>query len=197
MDIPQKTTTPPTAASSDAVRCRIRPIRWSDWRELARLFRTIFSELSAADVSYFIRHHQETIAVAATAEGLIGFYQFLSRPKTGTAWLNYLGVIPSRTGDGIGTMLLRHFEERALEIGLRQAEFDVLQRNERGMRFYERHGYTRLYPVGDKFRYGKSLMDGSVVPARAAPPRGRSLISRAGRHALYFLLVTLPRRDEA
>lgn len=199
MDTYRKSAAPSAADDTMAVNAaapyRIRPVGWRDWRELEGLFRRIFPELTPEVISHYIRHHDQTIAVAETSEGLVGFYHFMPRPEAGTAWLNYLGVISTRTHDGIGTRLLRHFEGQAAQMGLGQAEFDVLQQNDRAIRFYTKHGYARLYPVRDKFRYGKSLADESTVVS-AALPRKRAFLSRVGRRALYLLLVTLPRRRD-
>lgn len=196
MDTYRKSPVPPitgdSAGEGASTDCRIRSVGWRDWRELEGLFRRIFPELSSGTISHYIRHYEEAIAVADAGKGLVGFYQFIPRAETRTAWLNYLGVIPSHTSAGVGTLLLRRFEKQAMQLGLCQAEFDVLQQNRRAIRFYEKHGYARLYPVGDKFRYGKSLMES--LSSVDASPRRHSFLSRIHRRALYLLFVSLPQR---
>lgn len=156
------------------------------------MFREIFPELTAEQISHYIRNHEDTITAAEAREGLVGFYHFIPRHEDGTAWLNYLGVIPARYRGGIATQLLRDYEECAAQMGFLRAEFDVLQHNHKAIRFYEKHGYTRLYPFGDKFRYQKLLMAGSCVADDPQPAPTRPQLMRFGRRALYLVLVSLP-----
>ncbi len=171
---------------------RIRTIGWMDWRKLTKLFRGIFPELTADQVSHYIRHYEDTIAVAEAREGLIGFYQFIPKSSEGTAWLNYLGVIPARYRGGVATQLLRDYEARAARMGFRRAEFDVLQQNQKAIRFYEKHGYTRLYPVDNKFRYRKTLTTDVHPVGDLQPTQTRPHLARVGRRVLYLVLVGLP-----
>lgn len=184
----------PGATKPDCVleKIRIRNISWVDWRDLAGLFRQIFPELTAGEISYFIRHYEDMIRVADTDDGPIGFYQFNPKANDGTAWLNYLGVIRSCHCGGTGTRLLRDYEERAIEAGFRKAGLDVLQQNDQAIRFYEKHGYTRLHPVGGKFRYTKILMADPPATASRGQQRTRPFLARTYRRALYLLLVDLP-----
>jgi GNAT superfamily N-acetyltransferase len=188
----QESATPSPASDSGVEKIRIRKIGWMDWRELTRLFREIFPELTTVQVSYYIRNYDNTIAVAEANEGLVGFYQFIPRTDEGTAWLNYLGVIPARYRGGIATQLLRDYEECAARMGFLRAEFDVLQHNHKAIRFYEKHGYTRLYLFGDKFRYQKLLMADPRVANALRPAQTRPQLVRFGRRALYLVLVSLP-----
>lgn len=188
----QESTASSPANGSGVEKIRIRKISWMDWRKLTRLFRDIFPELSALQVSYYIRNYDNTIAVAESNEGLVGFYQFIPRTGEKTAWLNYLGVIPARYRSGIATRLLRDYEECAARMGFRQAEFDVLQQNDKAIRFYEKHGYTRLYPLGDKFRYQKLLTAGLRVAEDPRSAQTRPRLARFGRRVLYLVLVSLP-----
>jgi ribosomal protein S18 acetylase RimI-like enzyme len=171
---------------------RIRKIRWMDWRKVTRLFREIFPELTDQQISHYILQYEDTIVVAEARTGIIGFYHFIPRDDEGTAWLNYLGVIPSCYRGGVGTQLLRDYEERAASMGFRLAEFDVLQHNQRAIKFYEKHGYARLYPFGDKFRYQKILMAEPRVADDPRPVQTRLHLPRVGRRLLYLALVSLP-----
>lgn len=155
------------------------------------MFREIFSELTAAQVSHYIRYYEDTIIVAEAREGLIGFYQFIPKTDKGTAWLNYLGVIPARYRGGVATQLLRDYEERAARMGFRRAELDVLQRNQEAIRFYEKHGYIRLHPAGNKFRYHKALTVDAHAVVDPQPVRTRPYLVRVGRRVLYLMLVSL------
>jgi GNAT superfamily N-acetyltransferase len=188
----QESAAPSPANGSGVEKVRIRKISWMDWRKLTGLFREIFPELTTVQVSYYIRNYDHAIAVAEVGEALVGFYQFIPRTEEGTAWLNYLGVIPARYRSGIATQLLRDYEECAARMGFCRAEFDVLQQNHKAIRFYEKHGYTRLYPFGDKFRYQKLLMAEPRVADDPQPAQTRSHLVRVGRRVLYLVLVSLP-----
>lgn len=170
---------------------RIRKIYWMDWRRLTEMFREIFPELTAQQISHYILNYEDTIAVAEAREGLVGFYHFIPRKDEGAAWLNYLGVVPSCHRSGVGTQLLRDYEERAARMGLSRAEFDVLQHNQKAIGFYEKHGYTRLHPVDNKFRYRKTLAAEVRDIADSRPVQARSRLERWGRRALYLVLVGL------
>ncbi len=155
------------------------------------MFCEIFPELMAEQISHYILNYEDTIAIAEAREGLVGFYQFTPRVDEGTAWLNYLGVIPSCYRGGTGTQLLRDYEERAVQMGYRTAEFDVLQQNQKAIRFYEKHGYTRLHPVGNKFRYRKVLTVNAHAAGDPQPAPTRPYLQRWGRRVLYLVLVDL------
>ena len=170
---------------------RIRKISWMDWRKLTALFQGIFPKLTTKEISHYIRHYEDTIAVAEARAGLVGFYQFTPRADEGTAWLNYLGVIPSHYRSGVAAQLLCEYEERATRMGFRLAEFDVLQQNQRAIRFYEKHGYARLHPVDNKFRYRKTLTVNVHAAGDPQPARTRPYPARLGRRVLYLTLVSL------
>jgi ribosomal protein S18 acetylase RimI-like enzyme len=188
----QESAAPSPANGSGVEKIRIRKISWMDWRKLTGLFREIFPELTTVQVSHYIRHHEDTIAVAEARAGLVGFYHFIPRTGDGAAWLNYLGVIPACYRRGVATQLLRDYEGRAAQMGFQRAEFDVLQQNQKAIRFYEKHGYTRLYPFGDKFRYQKILMAETRVADAPRPAQTRPHLARVGRRVLYLVLVSLP-----
>jgi len=187
----QESTAPSPANGSGVEKIRIRKISWMDWRRLTELFREIFPELTDQQISHYILQYEDTIVAAEAREGIIGFYHFIPRHDEGTAWLNYLGVISSCYRSGVGTQLLQDYEERAASMGFRLAEFDVLQHNQRAIKFYEKHGYTRLYPVDNKFRYRKTLATDVRAVADSRPIRTRPYLERWGRRMLYLLLVGL------
>ena len=187
----QESAAPSSANDSGVEKIRIRKISWMDWRRLTELFREIFPELTDQQISHYILQYEDTIVVAEARKGIIGFYHFIPRHHEGTAWLNYLGVIPSCYRSGVGTQLLQDYEERAARMGFRLAEFDVLQHNQRAIGFYEKHGYTRLYPVDNKFRYRKTLAADVRAVADSRPIRTRPYLERWGRRMLYLVLVGL------
>jgi ribosomal protein S18 acetylase RimI-like enzyme len=187
----QESVAPSPASDSGVEKIRIRKISWMDWRRLTRLFQEIFPELTDQQISHYILQYEDTIVVAEAREGIIGFYHFIPRHDEGAAWLNYLGVIPSCYRSGVGTQLLRDYEQRAASMGFRLAEFDVLQHNQRAIKFYEKHGYARLHPVDDKFRYRKALTADVQAAGDFRPARSRPYLKRWSRRMLYLVLVGL------
>lgn len=169
----------------------IRRINWHDWKELAVLFHGIFPELKKGLISHHIRHYEDTISVAEADTGLAGFYHFIPKADVGITLLNYLGVIPAYQRVRVGSRLLFDFERRTAEMGYGRVELDVLQQNDKAIRFYEKHGYTRIHPVDGKYRYYKVL----AACASAVYPetvRNQTWFKRLGRRVLYLLLVSLP-----
>jgi len=59
------------------------------------------------------------------------------------AYLQTIEVAPERRGQGIGAELLRRAEGSAQEAHARTIRLHVDARNEKAIRLYERHGYTR------------------------------------------------------
>ena len=56
-----------------------------------------------------------------------------------------LAVRPSHQSRGLGSRITSWIEQRARDAGFAQIELDALATNEGLLRFYERHGYVRLY----------------------------------------------------
>jgi ribosomal protein S18 acetylase RimI-like enzyme len=69
-------------------------------------------------------------------------------------YLAKIGVLPEARGEGIGAALLEDFESEAAGRGLCSLCLHVRAENERAVRFYERHGWTRTDQRAD----GYSLM---------------------------------------
>ncbi|WP_309711696.1 GNAT family acetyltransferase [Pseudolysinimonas sp.] len=57
-------------------------------------------------------------------------------------WVNYLAVAPDRRQSGMGTVLMRAFEERLLALGCPKVNLQVREGNEDVLAFYARLGYT-------------------------------------------------------
>jgi ribosomal protein S18 acetylase RimI-like enzyme len=88
------------------------------------------------------------VSVATAADGrVVGFVNIgASRDgdgaSPGTGELFALYVLPEGVGTGVGRALLRHAESRLRAAGCTRATLWVLETNERGRRFYERHGWS-------------------------------------------------------
>ena len=59
----------------------------------------------------------------------------------GLLYLARLELLPATQGRGVGSALMHQLIERAQFSGLRAVELDVLERNERARRLYERLGF--------------------------------------------------------
>ncbi|RAS63034.1 ribosomal protein S18 acetylase RimI-like enzyme [Lentzea atacamensis] len=62
----------------------------------------------------------------------------------GTAYINYVGVHPDAWGKGVGERLLRALPDALIERGYTDAELLVYVDNLRGVRLYERLGWTKI-----------------------------------------------------
>jgi len=182
-----------TTPHANAPDVRIRKISWRDWRKLTELFPMIFPELTPRQIADDILLYEDTAVVAEDARGLVGFYFFIPKAETGTAWLNYFGVTPSCYQSGIAPRLLRDYEQRALRMGYFKSELDVFQQNPRAIRFYEKHGYAHVSPLKDKLRYRKALTVDVAPVGSPQPTRMRPRLVRMCRRALYLALVSFSR----
>jgi len=82
--------------------------------------------------------------VAVENESIIGTARVATMPATSRfdAQLTGMHVLPGRTGDGIGSKLMRVAQRFMTEQGHRIAQLGVIASNEGTRRFYERHGWT-------------------------------------------------------
>ncbi|EEY04484.1 GNAT family N-acetyltransferase [Brucella neotomae] len=87
--------------------------------------------------------------VADNGEGGINGMAFASQTEDGKASLHQLYVRPQIQFTGIGTMLLSEIEMAFPDV--RTMRLEVIERNEKSVRFYERKGYVR---VGRKEDWG-------------------------------------------
>lgn len=173
---------------------QIRATSRRDWQALALLMQQVFpAEISPATARGLLLYRMPTIAVAEWQRRLVGFYQFHAASEARTAWLNYFGVTSEARRQGIGTLLLRAYEAQAAGLGYRRSALDAYQDSLGAIRFYERHGYTRIGPILNKFRYAKALtprMDESAID----PPQEMSphFVERVFRRSVYLCRVELP-----
>jgi ribosomal protein S18 acetylase RimI-like enzyme len=58
-------------------------------------------------------------------------------------YLELLAVLPQAQAQGIGSSIIAWFESAALQYGARNLWVCASSFNRRGLRFYERHGFTR------------------------------------------------------
>jgi ribosomal protein S18 acetylase RimI-like enzyme len=101
----------------------------------------------AADWRSMIASQVCDVSVATAGDGtIVGFVNIGTTRDDGspstTGELFALYVLPQTAGTGVGRSLLRRAELRLRAAGFARATLWVLETNERGRRFYERHGWS-------------------------------------------------------
>ena len=72
-----------------------------------------------------------------------------------TVELKRIYLVERYWGSGIGKILLEHCIEAARGEGFRTIWLEVWEKNERGLRFYQKHGFSRVGTI--TFPYGESV----------------------------------------
>ena len=90
-----------------------------------------------------------------TIPGMMGIGMCEDEDKTDAFELHFIYVDPDHIGKGIGTKMLRFFEQKGKEKECPESVIWVLEENDQGKRFYEKNGY--LLDGKDKIfkRWGK------------------------------------------
>lgn len=181
----------------DTSQIKVRRARYRDWRTLALLAHDVFPyALPLPVVSYVLRDSFPLMGVAESPAGIAGFYFFCPAPDDpNAAWLNYMGVARSQRGAGVGTLLLRAFEEHARELGYQRALLAVHNDNDAAIRLYECEGFVQLGPDPEqgKIRLAK-VFPNTGQPHRPPWSPSKSLASRFFRRLFYWCAVDLPLR---
>jgi ribosomal protein S18 acetylase RimI-like enzyme len=81
-------------------------------------------------------HH---VVVLTLESQLVGFYHATKRDAR--FFLNNIAVVADVHGQGLGSLLLSHFEQAGREADCNEAALDVFERNEVALRWYWRRGY--------------------------------------------------------
>ena len=76
-----------------------------------------------------------------TVKAMMGIGMSEDEDKEGAFELHFLYVDPAYVRTGVGTEMLRFFEEKGREKGCREYVIWVLEENGMGRRFYEKNGY--------------------------------------------------------
>ena len=86
---------------------------------------------------------------------LNNFYYFASNQETypDEFYIATLSVLPEYRGMGIGAELLEYARKLTREQSLRRCILHVNAENEKGIRFYERNGFTKAKPVEKQASY--------------------------------------------
>ncbi|MBN9047013.1 MAG: GNAT family N-acetyltransferase [Rhizobiales bacterium] len=97
---------------------------------------------SIAALKANLKRPYSEFVVADNGEGGIDGMAFASQSEDGAASLHQLYVRPETQVQGIGTMLLAEVEMAFPDV--RKLKLEVIERNERAVRFYERKGFARV-----------------------------------------------------
>lgn len=132
----------------------------------AKAFRTeenadeVDGYLSELDTEYFQKSMESITCrfiVLSELDELIGFAQMIKKtPPTATShsWLKLerLYLVPESIGTGAGKLMMDGFFEMVSEESIDYAWLEVLNSNERAVRFYERLGFETFDTCPGKFK---------------------------------------------
>ena len=107
---------------------------------------------------------QNTILIERRNGRIVGFLRYTIGKRKPVARLQQVYVDPKYRGQRIGSQLLTQFEEIATKQGMEKIRLKTAQTNLPAIRFYEKHGFTRVAEGGKKvpeFVYEKSVTPSS------------------------------------
>jgi ribosomal protein S18 acetylase RimI-like enzyme len=144
----------------------IRPLRHDDRPAIARILRQtkVFTEtevlcaLELIDVYLNVAGQKDYILECAVdeADRPLGYVCYGPTPLTeGTYDLYWIAVDPDCHGQGVGTLLMEHVEQRLRPLGrLVLIETSSQPKNHAARRFYLRHHYQEVARVPDFYAEG-------------------------------------------
>ena len=104
---------------------RVRAVRIRDWARLQGLMCQVFPHIDEATYGHWLRDQRHCLAVAITAEGLVGMVRFEVQPGSRVTLLTQLGVAPSLRGQGVARALVSYCEEVAYACGAPSLAFEL------------------------------------------------------------------------
>lgn len=110
-------------------------------------------------IRHAIRSASMTVLVALAEDGpgseiLVAAATLERRRGTHTSRLSSIAVSPTRTGSGLGGIMLEAAEDDARSHGCTALRLEVRADNGAGIRLYERHGYVRFSVIPDYYEDG-------------------------------------------
>lgn len=108
-----------------------------------------------------IRHESKNVAVIKQGGKLMGFG--IMTYHDDSANLDLLAVLPEYQGSGLAQEVVAWLEKVALNSGLFNIEVQARERNQKGIKFYQKLGYKvikkvpRVYGVETQVRMAKKL----------------------------------------
>jgi ribosomal protein S18 acetylase RimI-like enzyme len=96
---------------------------------------------------------KEWVWVAVEEKRQIGF--LAARPERGSLHIIWLDVHPDRQRGGLGSLLLKEAIEAGKSFGLTPMTVEVYDGNDKGINFYEKHGFKRKDHLENYYRNGR------------------------------------------
>lgn len=93
---------------------------------------------------------------------LVGFASFSPTDQPGTIKLHKLYLLPKLHGQGLGTLLLKHCETQARQLGAQVMTLNVNKQNARAIAAYNRNGFAITQSVVNDIGHG-FVMDDYVM----------------------------------
>jgi ribosomal protein S18 acetylase RimI-like enzyme len=163
-----------------------------DWRELATLFKEIFSNIPSREIDYILRKHKKGIRLFYWEGKLIGFYVCFPKENPRRLWLEFIGVRENFQNKGIGYYLIKKLENDAQKCGYSRIELAVRKDNLTAIHFYEKNGYTRLPNDESKWIYYKEIFTSTEKQAKSFKYfRNFPITGKIHWRIVYWLLVDL------
>jgi ribosomal protein S18 acetylase RimI-like enzyme len=141
----------------------------------------------AAGLADEVSRDDAVLLVAVEGDEVVGFAQsYVVSQREVVGDVDWLHVLPTRRGEGIGTELLTAVETALRDRDVDRVEAQVLEANDEGVAFYEGYGFEpageRTVEIGEgrfvERRFSKLLEDeeeGSVVLEARRGPDGERL----------------------
>lgn len=173
---------------------KLRAIRWSDWRYLARLSFEAFPDAQPRQVSATLRDDVHIIVLEVN--GRPAGYAAFRHERDGLLWRDWMVVDPAYRSHGYGALLVDAVEAIAASRGYASIMLAVLKTNQGAFRFHCSHGYELAGEDDRKFHLRKDVPNTGGMGPRI-PQIRRSRIVRLWHRIAYFLLVVLSRSSHS
>jgi len=146
----------------------LRPMRWWDIEPVMTLEHALFAEDAWTDTLFWSELAERSsrhYVVAADDDDVVG-YAGLCVYSHDQAYIQTIGVIGDRQGEGIGTSLLRAMLAEADARGCLHVDLEVRADNARAIGLYEAHGFR---PLGVRRGYYQPSGADALVMRRDRP----------------------------
>ena len=140
--------------------------KYTDAREISFLSKNLIeyelptTKYTEKRVKDAIRHESKNVVVMKQGENLIGFG--IMTYHDNSANLDLLAVLPAYQGAGLAQEIVVWLEKVALNAGIFNIEVQARERNQKGIKFYQKLGYKviskvpRVYGVETQVRMAKN-----------------------------------------
>jgi ribosomal protein S18 acetylase RimI-like enzyme len=171
-------TMPSHLAHAPVVEIRVRKAERGDIDALTELEHCVFAtdRLSRRSLQRFLRSPTAEVIVAQHGARLAGTAIVLFRPRSVTARLYSIAVVPDMGGRGVGAMLLAAAEAAAIARDCRAVRLEVHLTNHAAISRYRKSGYREFGRLrgyyedgGDALRFEKRFVLNAPVLAIAPP----------------------------